>query len=568
MKHYVKTILLVCMALVTLVWSCKKDTNPEVTPGSVLFNYSFAGSSDTGNECLENENDISDLKACLFGEDGLLYSIVTPQNNGNNWSLSIEDDGKYEMYLLANSGLTLEAGVTKLEDFQKTVLNAELKEGSPLVLVSESPAKFVYESSAEDIFVGKLVLNRPASRIDIVNAVDDMVIKGVMVKNIAESTSLFPSFKPETVEYADVELSGLSLAGNSTTPAALAGKIYTFQHDASAEHPLSVEISYTMNGRDFTETVTFDGKDVPSVGRDMVYPIILCGVGAETPEYNVKVWNMAEPVVLTITGETMQQTLNKKLAINRFAKTNVATIDNEALTVTFCKTNNSKDYKEEDASYFWCWDEGYVTNVYTDQDGQNWRVPTADEMRLLTPEQTRIVKFSSPAMEILDYSEALPDLFGEKGSGGNGTSEFRSVKTGEVNNDVPYHTCYAIRFKNTKQAAAYRYKWENRGEDIDDAYISIRVKAMGEDGFTMDQVSDEEFWTEDYIEIILPAAGYGNGIYVDPISINERGKSGYYFTSTTKSTSMCYTLNFSSSDIRQASISVGSVYALRLVKID
>lgn len=154
-------------------------------------------------------------------------------------------------------------------------------------------------------------------------------------------------------------------------------------------------------------------------------------------------------------------------------------------------------------------------------------------------------------------SEPLGDVFGIPFSGGNGLSDFRSTTEGDK-------CCYAIRFKNTLQQAAYRYEMVK--DDIDNSYLSVRVKAIGNEMPTIDDVSSETYWEDGYIELCFPLCGNING--------SSRGDYGYYWTSTYDDTypditdRMCY-LAINTGDVRMnANQKTNASYNVRLVKVN
>ena len=159
--------------------------------------------------------------------------------------------------------------------------------------------------------------------------------------------------------------------------------------------------------------------------------------------------------------------------------------------------------------------------------------------------------------EVLDVSEPLGDVFGIQFSGGNGTSDYRSVSDGDK-------CCYAIRFKNTLQQAAYRYQMVT--DDVDNSYLSVKVKAIGNEMPTIDDVSDEAYWENGYLEFTFPLCGTPSG--------QNRGLIGYYWTSTYDNTypdvtDRMYYLAINSGDVRMfATAKTNAKYNVRLVKVN
>lgn len=217
-----------------------------------------------------------------------------------------------------------------------------------------------------------------------------------------------------------------------------------------------------------------------------------------------------------------QAELNAKLAVNRFTPFDVASLDEEKGTVEFCTALNCT------SSAWFAWNEDWATKTYT-SGGKRYRVPTALEMQLLMPgyDNDQHVYFLNPIEN--DLKEFLPEeIFGLPG--GEGTSYFRSSgQKIEVGTDpAEAYGLYALRFMGTGQRSAYFYRWYNAGSETD-AYLSIRIKAVpGDDTYTIEEIADNEaFWSEEYIEINIPACGMNfSGSILLP------GASGDYWTST------------------------------------
>ncbi len=217
-----------------------------------------------------------------------------------------------------------------------------------------------------------------------------------------------------------------------------------------------------------------------------------------------------------------QNTLNARLAVNRFAAFDVASIDEPNARIEFCT-------KLDCSSSAWvAWNEAWTTKTYTD-GSKRYRVPSATEMQLLLPpyDDANHICFSTPIDNTL--RESLPEeILG--GKGGDGISHFRtsSAKIAVGTDPAEAYAVYALRFLGTEQRAAYFYRWYNTGSETD-AYLAIRIKALPDDTTcTLDAIADNAaFWSDDCIAIDLPACGMNfSG------SILLAGASGDYWTAT------------------------------------
>ena len=73
-----------------------------------------------------------------------------------------------------------------------------------------------------------------------------------------------------------------------------------------------------------------------------------------------------------------------------------------------------------------------------------------------------------------------------------------------------FHPVYGLRFKGTSQYAAYRWETCKIAGNPLERYFSIKIKALHpqDNATTIDDVADEPFWADGYIEFKLPASGY------------------------------------------------------------
>ena len=134
-----------------------------------------------------------------------------------------------------------------------------------------------------------------------------------------------------------------------------------------------------------------------------------------------------------------------------------------------------------------------------------------------------------------------------------------------------------MRFKGTSQYAAYRWETSKIAGNPLERYFSIKIKALHpqDNATTIDDVADETFWQDGFIEFQFPASGcYEPGITPDGGNDNifRRGVNGYCYSSSfwSKSTSentKARHLVFSLPNADIAPNDVGYRYPLRLVKV-
>ena len=134
---------------------------------------------------------------------------------------------------------------------------------------------------------------------------------------------------------------------------------------------------------------------------------------------------------------------------------------------------------------------------------------------------------------------------------------------------------YGLRFQGTSQYAAYR--WESckiDGNELE-RYLSIKIKALKKDDgiTTIDDVAQESFWEEGYIEFKFPASGYyaAGDAATTPTAenISSRGVNGYDWSSSLwDGGSSARSLYFSLNNANVSHGALGHRFPLRLVRVE
>ena len=530
--------------------SCNKDEDREtpepeppveITGENVLFSVS-------------GEVDASSVRAVLFDGDGLFYDAVTPDDTAGKFRVKVPS-GDYKAWVVAEADMdadlnALEQGVSTEADFTALAVDRQIADDASVPMVSTEAVIFTCaEETGADL--GTVELGRMAARIDIVNAVTDLTVDKVVLKNAVIAGSITGETMPSGDIFEDAACEE-EVSGDPESPAVLS--LYTYDNLLTdGAHLPSVEITYTFAGeQSVKEFILTDGEQPAALVRGTLYSILLVEDGAEL-DYSIEGWTSGVSVTEYF---SMQEALNSKLAINYFAATNAHSFDFENRTVVLCKTNNSTEKESEDASWFGNWDETF-SGEFTGDDGQTYRLPTLDEMLLIGTKEMFTLRPGGYNKEVLDVSEPLGDVFGIPFSGGNGLSDYRSTTEGDK-------CCYAIRFKNTLQQAAYRYQMVT--DNVDNSYLSVKVKAIGNEMPTIDDVSDEAYWDDGYIELQFPLCGRVSG--------QNRGMLGYYWTVTYDQTypdvtDKMYYLAINSGDVRiNSNKKTNDKYNVRLVKVN
>lgn len=234
--------------LAALICGCTKEQQnepekpddpdtPVVTEGKgITFKLAIP---ETGNgeiaETFDFENEIGDIAAIVFSQDGTFSGLYEPETSAGKQSIDLPE-GSYKMYILANTHLKenlagrLTEGASTEEDFLGLDINAELSNGALLPMASQAQ-EFTYNPE-EGTDLGTIEVSRMAARIDILNGVDGLTINGITMKNRAVSGTVGQaggSMEDATYETA--------IEGNSQTPGIFAGNIYSYPNLSTETAP-------------------------------------------------------------------------------------------------------------------------------------------------------------------------------------------------------------------------------------------------------------------------------------------------------------------------------------------
>ncbi len=525
------------MAATLFTVACTEDDKTpapvDETNCPVSFGLGF-GTSTGDAELFDNESKISNISIAVFTKGGSFHSVFTPKFDGENYTFEMEE-GNWKLWVLANAQTPealseLLTETSRESDFLNLTVNGTVGKDRKIPMVSANAVEF-YHDPETPTTLGSIEMVRMTARIDVVNAVNGLTITRIVMKSRA--TAGTPAGQATEVALEDKAFNNLTLEGNSDVPAVFAGDLYSYYNpNTSGAGAPSVVVYYTYLGEELSKEFTFDTQ----LTRNNLYSIQFVFRGEELA-YKADTWGYGGITTAIFSSYDLP---SRQLAVYRFTETNVKTLNQGAGLVTFCDNNNEVGYSSR-------WSADYATTTYTDADGNNYRVPTFDEMRLIAVD-TQFLLGTNEAKTVLNQTETIPDMFGVAGSGGAGTSDFWIVPNG-VSGSGLNHTIYAVRFKNTLQAAAYRYKFESN------SLFSIRIKATGMSIMTQDEVCDEEFWADGYIEFKFPA--------------NINGDT-HYWTSTVLDNNLNQAFRLLLSTINTAvwPYSQNNMANLRLVRVD
>ena len=377
------------------------------------------------------------------------------------------------------------------------------------------------------------------------------------------------------------------------------------------------------------------GAQTPvDIERNHLYTVVLGnGKPVTTNEvqftFKVEDWNTVEMPEEIGPGDPLdpesQQKLNAALKVNMFTPFNAKSVDlgakkinaffdELAVSADDCPTDSYFTYTElKDAGLT------AADAVLTDGEGNEYRLPTEGELNLLLPMWTEeddratvhkekdgmyypywndnsstntfpYVTVETPFTETIYLKNGMDNLPDETHPADpeytlKGQSQ---LKVGVQTEQIAYpinpgtdiynlHPVYGLRFKGTSQYAAYRWETCKIAGNPLERYFSIKIKALHpqDNATTIDDVADETFWQDGFIEFQFPASGcYEPGITPDGGNDNifRRGVNGYCYSSSfwSKSTSentKARHLVFSLPNADIAPNDVGYRYPLRLVKV-
>ena len=538
-----KLFISALLATTLLAVACTKTNEPtdggEVTPPSGDVSFTLGVNHIEGSaELFDSESTIANVAVAIFTKGGSFHSAVTPRLEGGRYTFELEE-GNWRIWVLANAQTatqlseTLTAGESREGDFLALTVDGVLAAGRRIPMLSAHAMEF-YRDPAKHTLLGDAEMVRMAARVDIINAVDNLTITRVVVKSRAVTGAIGTASMPAGTDYLDDKaLNNLSVEGSYTSPTIIAGEIYSYENlNTAGDDAMKVVVDYNYLDEDHQAEFTFN----EGVRRGNLYSLQFTFDG-HVRDHQAATWGRGGRLTADFSSQVLR---NRELAIFNFAATNVKSISAEGV-VTFCATNN-------EVPYYTQWKQEFETDVYTDAEGNRWRVPTQEEMSLMMISGINYAFYTSGTRDQLDYSETLPGvLFGVSGAGGTGDSDFWTVPS--VGTGYSQSTIYAVRFSGTAQMAAYSYRF------VDNAVCNIRVKALDfmESAPAKAVVCDEAFW-DDYLEFNFYAPSSNNA---------------YVWTSTQSDQYSAWRLTLTSSNLAlYGNMKTSAQTGLRLVRAE
>ena len=373
---------------------------------------------------------------------------------------------------------------------------------------------------------------------------------------------------------------------------------YLYERHNEDGNGAEIKITYTVNSSKGEVVVPFrktsDTREFVDVERNTLYTVVL-GNGDPVTTNEVKFslriedWNVVDMDEAVDPDEDEQMKRNKALKVNMFPPFNAKSVDLGAKKINafFDKLAVSADECPPDSyfTYTQLKDAGMMAAdaVFTGSDGGKYRLPTEGELNLLLPMYTEPAdqpdingkkgryhpwwndNASTNTTTIMvtdEFTETIylkngVDNYPDQTHPGDTDSEYTlkgqsQMKVGALSETVHYYTAepddpqkgnynirpvYGLRFKGTSQYAAYRWESCRIADNPLERYLSIKIKALKQDDTqtTIDQVAQEAFWKDGFIEFKFPASGYYSPANADnptPENITNRGVVGYCWSSS------------------------------------
>ena len=449
-------------------------------------------------------------------------------------------------------------------------LNSIIAEQAPdadgnFLMVSKYSEK-VTTHITESQSIGEVHMIRVAARFDLLNKAENVTVTSVAFANrTVKSAVLTPNTASTIADWYESKDYEVNVAGEPENGKEWNGHIYTYENYSTEDNKPELTISY-YEGSNSTDIKTHvvklidpnstSGSTMP-IKRNNLYRIVLTKATKLDFDLQVLDWDDEEAEieyteVPLILPKDVQDSLNQQLLVyNLFSEYYVKSIDYDNNTVEF-NDNYAYDPKAMTKELFFSYDE-LEKNGLTDRDailtndGVNYRLPTAGELKLLACDGPALSYsglaewpvFLDNSQQLEEFQEyvylknqvdnkldTIHDIATENEYGFTGTSQLKrgkvntlltyddnnifTVNPNDIKNTYNVAPVYGIRFKETKQFAAY--KWENiyLNNNINNRGVSIKIKAIPKDAdITLNDIIDNHsYWKDGYIELIFPFYGY------------------------------------------------------------
>ena len=415
--------------------------------------------------------------------------------------------------------------------------------------------------------IGEIHMIRLAARFDLLNKAENVTVTSISFANrTVKSAVLTPNTASTIADWYESKDYEVNVTGEPENGNEWNGHIYTYENYSTEDNKPELTISY-YEGSNSTDIKTHvvklidpnsTSESTMPIKRNNLYRIILTKATKLDFKVEVADWDDAEPAIEypelpLYLPKDVQDSLNRQLLVyDLFTDYNVKKIDFDNNTVEFFD-NYSFEPEVLKNDKFYSYDELKSKNMlkegvyFTDANGNKYRIPTAGETMLLVPSTLKEgfaltvrmnEKYSINTNETQEYvylkndannnrSDIDHDITEENEYGFTGLSQLRKGKgitllTFDANSNYTTNEedivtrdlntpVYGIRFKGTKQYAAYKWECIYLNNIVSNRALSIKIKALPKDtNITLDDdiVDNHSYWKDGYIELIFPLYGY------------------------------------------------------------
>ena len=553
-----------------------EDLTPDMHQGSSSVKFTLGGSAKKKSTRAtvadeDKESHISNVLAVLFDKETGFYKTVEANGATNGqYEFNVERDGSYDIYFVANADAALKAKLqgitagTKITGSDNVLENiiATQDPGAdnefPMFCTAPASVDKLIVKDEKDL--GTIAMRRLAARFDIINNAPGITVTGITLKNSAKQSSL----AVRNAEDADADASewytdkryDASTAGwpadfkcemtaDAVVPVKFEQTIYSYENLSgtagfSATNRPVIEVEYLEEDGQTKRTHDIELKEPKSgeilaLQRNHLYRItlnyeydldfdltVLDWDDSETFEYpDIPIITEPENPLLSITPE-QQQEMNSRLIVKGLTIKNYKLdISNRKLSNAFCGASviNTSDsrYPQDFIPFGTLYSTGMLnTGTKFTQDDSTFEFLTLGDVQLLFPIEDDIIKFNNS--NVGDVKTINESVYLKNNSNGtvnksiniNQENEygFKGASEFYIGNNV----VYGIRFKGTKQHAAY--KWEYGpilGDPKYQSCLSIWIKALPEniEVDINDIVDNDDFFTTPVIYKYILLPGYG-----------------------------------------------------------
>lgn len=282
MKHYILGLLTLAIGIMTV--SCSDDEAEQLSGEKRTIQTRLAGYTVGGHDAtLSGENEVSDVKACLFN-NGILSKIYEIQSGNSGLYDFTVNSNSGNLYVVANTENLLDWSTIKpghTTESEWIEMTVSISEGYVPMFFS---GKTMLEKQVASVPV-IMTLKRGLARLDITMERDDIEVKSLTLVRVARKGYLNAQ---ESVMSPDTDKHDVAKSWSEPLNGDTSGVMYLYeQHNVD----LSVELHVSVGGVERELTA----KLPEYIKRNAVYTLNLGGDGTSLRlNVNVDEWDYAD----------------------------------------------------------------------------------------------------------------------------------------------------------------------------------------------------------------------------------------------------------------------------------